>query len=128
MHNFSVKVVPQQKTVHPPQKTVHPPWKTVHPPICDGKHYDTDTDWTLHVNTNTDSDSLSLHTPQDHAVARRRLLLWSSSHQYHHQEYNIFRLIALNNDFDGRSQNTRIKEHFLHFLSLKLTWVFEGKI
>ena len=37
--------------------------KFVHPPICVGKHYDTDTDWTLYVNTDTDSDSLSLHTP-----------------------------------------------------------------
>ena len=66
MHNFWVKAVLQQKTVHLPWKTAHPPrktahlsWKTVHPPICDGKHYDTDTDWTLYVNTDTDSDSLS---------------------------------------------------------------------
>ena len=69
MRNFWVKAVLQQKTVHPPwktahppRKTAHPPWKTVHLPICDGKHYDTDTDWTLYVNTDTDSDSLSLHT------------------------------------------------------------------
>ena len=69
MHNFWVKAVLQKKTahlpwktVHPPRKTAHPPWKTVHLPICDGKHYDTDTDRILYVNTDTDSDSLSLHT------------------------------------------------------------------
>ena len=55
MHNFWVKAVPQQKTAHLL-------WKTVHPPICDGKHYETNTDWTLYVNADTDSDSLSLHT------------------------------------------------------------------